>query len=139
MYSVYRRIAERSADESQRLTQRQLGDRLAAIQRDAQGSWLFRLWFEVLAHAGRDDRFRELAAGFWSGNRSLGAHAIGEAYATAGRKPPVAPDHLASAMIALDIGLAVQHFVDPDAVSLDLYPELFELLFGPFEPPRGQE
>jgi AcrR family transcriptional regulator len=137
VYSVYRRIAKRSADDSERHTQRQLGASLAAIQRDAEGSWLFRLWFEVLAHAGRDERLRELAAGFWSGNRALGAYAIGEAYAAAGRKPPLAADHLASAMIALDIGLAVQHFVDPDAVPLDLYPELFELLFGPLEPPGG--
>ena len=34
-------------------------------------------------------------------------------------------------MIALDIGLALQHFVDPDAVPLTLYPRLYELLFGP--------
>jgi hypothetical protein len=33
-------------------------------------------------------------------------------------------------MIALDVGLAVQHLVDPDAVSLDLYVPLFDLLFG---------
>ena len=33
-------------------------------------------------------------------------------------------------MIALDIGLALQHFVDPEAVPLDVYPELYELLFG---------
>jgi hypothetical protein len=33
-------------------------------------------------------------------------------------------------MIALDIGLAVQHLVDPDAVPLDLYVPLYDLLFG---------
>jgi hypothetical protein len=33
-------------------------------------------------------------------------------------------------MIALDIGLAIQHFVDPDDVPLDLYPELYVLLFS---------
>jgi hypothetical protein len=32
-------------------------------------------------------------------------------------------------MIALDIGLAIQHFADPEAVPLELYPELYELLF----------
>lgn len=33
-------------------------------------------------------------------------------------------------MIALDVGFAVQHLVDPDAVSLDDYVPLFDLLFG---------
>lgn len=38
---------------------------------------------------------------------------------------------IATALIALDIGLAVQHFVDPGEVPLDLYPELYVLLFSP--------
>ena len=33
-------------------------------------------------------------------------------------------------MIALDIGLSVQHLVDPDGVPLDLYLPLYDLLFG---------
>jgi hypothetical protein len=33
-------------------------------------------------------------------------------------------------MIALDVGLAVQHLVDPEEVPLDLYVPLFDLLFG---------
>jgi hypothetical protein len=37
-------------------------------------------------------------------------------------------------MIAMDIGLALQHFVDPDGAPLDLYPELYELLFSPLAP-----
>lgn len=90
----------------------------------------------MLAHAGRDDEFRLIAAGFWSGNRELSTVAIREAYAAAGREGPIGPDALATAMIALDIGLALQHFIDPDAVSLDLYPELYELLFGPLDPLR---
>jgi AcrR family transcriptional regulator len=136
VYSIYRRMAEDSADLSQRPTPRELGERLAAIQAHPEGGWLFRLWLELLAHAGRDDRFREIAAGFWSGNRALGAAAIDEAYAAAGREPPVPADQLATAMIALDIGLALQHFVDPDTVSLDVYPSLYELLFEPLDPPH---
>lgn len=45
---------------------------------------------------------------------------------------PLEAKHLATARIALDIGLAVQHLVDPEAVPLDIYPKLWELLFGPF-------
>src|SRR5213592_3351898 len=103
VYSVYRAMAEDSANVSERPTSRQIGEQLAAIQAHADGSWLFRLCLELLAHAGRDDQFREIAAGFWSGNRALGAHAIGEAFAAAGAEPPLPPAALATAMIALDI------------------------------------
>jgi hypothetical protein len=40
-------------------------------------------------------------------------------------------------MIALDIGLALQRFVDAEAVPLKLYPEMYELLFGPLAPLRS--
>ena len=135
VYSIYREMAETSAG-AERPTLRQVGEQLAAIQGDPDGQWLFRLWLELLAHAGRDKQFRQIAAGFWSANRALTSNSIDSAYASDGGKPPISPDHLASAMIALDIGLALQHFVDPDAVPLDLYPELYELLFGPHDPPR---
>jgi hypothetical protein len=39
-------------------------------------------------------------------------------------------------MIALDIGLALQHFVDPEAVPLDVYPELYEVVFTHLTPGR---
>jgi AcrR family transcriptional regulator len=138
VYSLYREMAETSADAARRPTLREVGEQLAAIQADAEGSWLFRLWLELLAHAGRDSQFREIAAGFWSGNRALSAHAIEEAYAAAGDSSPVAAEDLATAMIALDVGLALQHFVDPDAVPLDLYADLYELLFGSLEPRRAR-
>ena len=53
-----------------------------------------------------------------------------------GTELPVPAKHLAIAQTALDIGLAVQHLVDPEEVPLELYPELFVLLFGRYaEPP----
>ena len=33
-------------------------------------------------------------------------------------------------MIALDVGLAVQHLVDPEEAPLEAYIPLFDLLFG---------
>lgn len=135
VYSVYRGMAEDAAS-GKRQTLREAGEQLAEIQGDEEGQWLFRLWLELLAHAGRDESFRAIAAGFWSGNRALTAKGIDDAYRDAGVEPPVPADHLATAMIAMDIGLALQHFVDPDAVQLPLYPELFELLFGAVGPPR---
>ena len=54
----------------------------------------------------------------------------GATFKEVGSKAPLPPDQLATAMIALDVGLAVQHLVDPEEVSLDLYVPLFDLLFG---------
>jgi len=132
-YAAYRGIAAAAA-AGERPSFRETGERLAGIQADGEGRWLFRLWLELLAHAGRDDSFRKLAGGFWSATRYMSAKGINDAFEEAGQKPPASPDHLATAMIALDIGLALQHFVDPEAVPLDVYPELYELLFAPHAP-----
>lgn len=116
-------------------TLREAGEQLAAMQGNPEGRWLWRLWFECLAQAGRDEELRELAAGFWKGNRAGSTKLIERA----GQSPERAKA-LSTAMIALDIGLAIQHFVDPDDVPLDLYPELYVLLFsGPLsEASRGR-
>src|SRR2546421_6481591 len=120
VYSTYRQMAVASA-EPQRPTLREVGEQLARIQGDPEGRWLFRLWLELLAHAGRDEQFREIAAGFWSANRGLTAKAIAGGYGP-DEQPPAPAEGLATAMIAPDIGLALQHFVDPRAVPLRLYP-----------------
>jgi AcrR family transcriptional regulator len=131
VYERYSAMAkEAKAPRGERPDMREVGRQLAAIQGAREGRWLFRLWLELLAHAGRDERFREIAGAFWRANRKASAEAIAAAFAEQGTSPPVAADHLASAMIALDIGLAIQHFADPDAVPLELYPELYELLFS---------
>src|SRR4051794_31798254 len=134
VYSLYGRLAEDAGQGRGPSTLREAGEQLAQIQRDAEGSWLFRLWLELLAHASRDEAFREIAAGFWSTNRKLTAGTIEASFTAAGTKPAVPPDHLATAMIALDIGLALQHFVDPEAAPLELYPELYQFLFEQLSP-----
>ena len=98
---------------------------------DPDTSWLFELWLECLAHAARHPEFRSLAATFWSGTRAMNAAAIEQAFEAQGAPLPLESKHLATALTALDIGLAVQHLVDPDEVPLDLYPALYELLFAP--------
>ena len=100
------------------------------VQKGEDGNWLFRLWLECLTQAARDEEFRKLAATFWSGNRALLAEQTKDAFKEAGRRPPLPAKQIATAMIALDIGLVVQHLVDPDEVSLDFYVPLFDLLFG---------
>ena len=48
----------------------------------------------------------------------------------------VSPEALMTAVIALENGLSLQHYADPEAVPVDLFPELFDLLLGPLEPKR---
>ena len=134
VYTLYEEMArQRLRDSRSRMpSERESGEQLAAIQGQPDGRWMFSIWLELLAAAARDDRFKGLAARFWSGNRELIAQVVERA---SDGEPPVPADHIATALIALDIGLALQHFVDPDAVPLDLYPELFELLFRPLREP----
>jgi AcrR family transcriptional regulator len=132
VYDRYAELAEDSAEQpgTPRERLRWGAQRLRDIQGDERGSWLFRLWLECLTQAARDEEFRKLAATFWSGNRALTAGQVGATFKEIGREAPLPPEQLATAMIALDVGLAVQHLVDPEAVSLDLYVPLFDLLFG---------
>jgi AcrR family transcriptional regulator len=132
VYRRYAQLAEQTQEQpgTPRERLRWGIERIREMYEEEEGTWLFRLWLECLTQAARDDEFRKLAATFWSGNRGLVAGRFGEIYKEAGVKAPIPPDQLATAMIALDIGLVVQHLVDPDAVSLDVYVPLYDLLFG---------
>jgi AcrR family transcriptional regulator len=132
---VYRRYAE-MADQAQeqpgtpRERLRWGIERVRDVQKPEGGDVLFRLWLECLTQAARDKEFRKLAATFWSGNRAVLTEQTTATFKELGRKPPLPPKQIATAMIALDVGLAVQHLVDPDEAPLDLYVPLFDLLFG---------
>ncbi len=140
VYEGYRRLLEEvpaggdTALERLRSAAEQAADR----QRNDDDRWLFELWLELLAHAVRHPEFARVAAGFWSGNRAMLAGMTEATAAAAGVELPSDATDLATAQIALDIGLAVQHLVDPDAVPLELYPKLYVLLFGGLAtPPEG--
>jgi AcrR family transcriptional regulator len=131
VYSLYREMGERRLAQAELpLSLSDAAAELATMQARPESRRLFRLWLELLAEAGRDQGLRELAATFWRGNRALLAELIRRDYEARGQPPPVAAEKLATATIALDIGLALQHYVDPGEVPLDLYPDLFEALFG---------
>jgi len=131
VYDGYRRMGETLPREGTPL-ERLLwaAEQLAERQRDDDYRWLFELWLELLAQAARDREFARVAATFWTGNRAMTASLIEAGYAETGRQPPIDAKDLATAQIAMDIGLAVQHLVDPEAVPLELYPKLWGLLFG---------
>src|SRR5437660_9393764 len=127
VYARYTELYEQGLRDPKRApTLRETGEMLAAIQGREQDRWLFRLWFDCLSQAGRDDDLRELAATFWRGNRARGAKLVETAMPDLADRAKA----ISTALIALDIGLPIQHFVDPDDVPLALYPELYELLFG---------
>lgn len=120
---------KRTARSQMRATAREFATRYEHGER-----WLFELWLECLAYAARHPEFASLPATFWRGNRALTAQTIEKTYGQVGEKPPIEAKHLATALTALDIGLAIQNLVDPDEVPLDLYPKLYDLLFGPLLP-----
>jgi AcrR family transcriptional regulator len=140
VYDRYAELAEQAQEQpgTPRERLRWGIERVRDVQKGEGGSWLFRLWLECLTLAARDEDFRKLAATFWSGNRGVLAEQTESTFEEVGRKPPLPPKQIATAMIALDVGLAVQHLVDPEEAPLDLYVPLFDLLFGQLvERPEG--
>ncbi len=128
VYKRYANMVQEGLQDLRRVpTLHDLGEILAGMQAERESQWLWRLWLECLAQAGRDENVRELAATFWRGNRAGTATLIEQANPEQATRAKA----ISTALIALDIGLAIQHYVDPDDVPLDLYPELFELLFTP--------
>jgi AcrR family transcriptional regulator len=132
VYAAYRAMGEAQlASDGPVPTARESAEQLAAIQAHPDGRWMFRLWLELLLEAGRNEKMRELAAEFWRSNRELVAKVLRKRYAQLDRKPPLPPKDLGSALIAMDIGLAIQHYVDPDVVPLSIYPDAFGAVFDP--------
>lgn len=140
VYRSYTEMLERVPTDATPLEQvRWAGRDLMERYRNEEDQWLFELWLECLAHAVRHPDFASLAAGFWSGNRQGLAAQIEQMYTDTGTSPPLDPKAIATAVIAIDIGLKVQHLVDPEAVPLELYPILYEALFGPMVAPPKPE
>jgi AcrR family transcriptional regulator len=132
VYDRYARMAEEAQEQpgTPRERLRWGIERVRDVQGGEEDRWLLRLWLECLTQAARDEEFRKLAATFWSGNRAMLSGQIEATFKELRRKPPAPPERLATAMIALDVGLAVQHMVDPEEAPLDDYVPLFDLLFG---------
>jgi AcrR family transcriptional regulator len=140
IYDRYAEMAEQAQEQpgTPRERLRWGIERVRDVQTGESGKWLFRLWLECLTQAARDEDFRKLAATFWSGNRALLAENISQTFSEIGGESPLPPKQLATAMIALDVGLAVQHLVDPDEAPLDDYVPLFDVLFGEMVDPDAK-
>jgi AcrR family transcriptional regulator len=131
VFAAYRQMARDQLEQGDAPTLGEAAEELAGVVRDPDRRWAFGLLLELLAHASRDRDFRRLAARFWGGTRDLTAEVVRRDYEARGAPSPADPRAIATALIALDIGIAMQHAVDPDDVPLSLYPELYELLFAP--------
>jgi AcrR family transcriptional regulator len=129
VYAAYRAMAEAQLAAERLPTPSETAEVLAQVQAHPDGRWLFRLWLELLLQAGRDPEMRELAAEFWRSNRLLIARIVERAAGEGRDLRGLSPERMATALIALDIGLAIQHYVDPETVPLDVYPEVFGALF----------
>jgi AcrR family transcriptional regulator len=129
VYAAYRAMAEAQLSSDELRSPRESAETLARVQAHPDGQWLFRLWLELLLQAGRDPKMRELAAEFWRSNRLLIARIVERAGGEGRDLRGLSPERMATALIAMDIGLAIQHYVDPDTVPLSVYPEIFGALF----------
>lgn len=139
-YAEYTRLLDRTPKDMTPREQLRWGaetlvERYSRAERE-DGYWLTRLWLECISLAAREERFRKLAEGFWKGNRETIADRFRREHERRGVAPPIEPRHLASAIIALDIGLFLQHLVDPEAVPLEIYPPLYDVVFGDLVEPR---
>ena len=130
VFATYRTMAEAQLESEGPLpSARETAEWLAGIQAHPTGSWLFRLWLELLAQAGRDEHMQGLAAEFWRSNRDLITRIVERRAAEGSDLHGLTAERAATAKIALDIGLAIQHYVDPERVPLDAYPDIFGALF----------
>jgi AcrR family transcriptional regulator len=141
-YAEYTRILDRTPQdmtprEQLRWGAQTLVDRYSRAERT--DDWLARLWLECISLAAREERFRKLAEGFWKGNRERITERFRSEYERRGIEPPIEPRHLASGIIALDIGLFLQHLVDPEAVPLEIYPPLYDVVFGDLVEPQPKD
>ena len=129
VFEYYREMARKRMAADEPTSLRATGEELAEELRCQGLEWVWPLLLDLLAQAARRPELRKLASRFWSDTRSLSAEVIRREYERAGIDPPADPRTIATAFIAVDIGLALQNMVDPEDVPLEVYPELFELLF----------
>ena len=86
-----------------------------------------RLFFEAALHAGRDEAFR---AKLQSRNRAMRermAQLLQERAEAGGFDPGIPFDQLAAMILAMANGVAFERFVEPEAVSDDLFALMLEL------------
>lgn len=86
---------------------------------------------EFWLHSMRQPESREVMARWMRSVRAANATQIEK---LTGGKPPMPADDLAAVMLALDIGVLFQNFIDPEGVSADVYTRALDLVTGADQP-----
>ena len=114
------------------------------LDQDREWSLLF---FEFWLHAARNPGLRERYAGYRRGAQAAVAQLLSERARAAGIVLPASTPALATAVLALASGVALERLVDPEAVPEDLLAAVFATLLTPppaatdprqGEPPEGE-
>jgi AcrR family transcriptional regulator len=138
-FAVYEQRSELSVAEVERLVG-ELGvpeafHRLASdttARRNRDDGWLavyFEFWAHVLRHPPLRARFAAIHARW---RQPLEA-ALERLMRERGGRPPFAATPMTVAMNALQVGLALEHLTDPDAVAADLGERISRLALGQLE------
>jgi AcrR family transcriptional regulator len=89
-----------------------------------------RLFFEMAAHAGRDERFREALVERYRGLREVIADVYAGRAAELGVEPPVPFEQIAWMVFAMGNGFAMEKLLEPDAVPADLFAQMLTIFLA---------
>ncbi len=118
-------ISHRSSAEAQSL---EVGRRLTEKLTE-QPEWHL-LFIEFWARAVRDPELREEFARRRRPLRLSIAELVERAAAEHGVQLPISPESLATAVLALSNGLAIERLADPDSVPTELFGAVLNLMLG---------
>ena len=100
-----------------------------AVRRSAEGRQLTLLWSEFWLHVIRHPELAPKLAARQRAGRAAIARVIARQCDQFGFAPPGPPEHMAAVMMAVDDGLVMQEFLDPEAVPDDLRARAAVLFF----------
>jgi AcrR family transcriptional regulator len=89
-----------------------------------------RLFFEMAAHAARDERFREALVARYRGLREVIADVYARRADELGYETPLPFDQLAWMVFAMGNGFAMEKLLEPDAVPDDLFAQMLTIFLA---------
>jgi AcrR family transcriptional regulator len=123
--------------ETQNETRRSWAEAPSAAEHVRTGaSWLMErteveliLFLEFILRGARDEKFRPVVASYWQSIREVLAEQIERRAAEEGRPLPDRAENFASLVIAMGLGFALEHLIDPKRVPSEVFPAMLELIF----------
>jgi AcrR family transcriptional regulator len=89
-----------------------------------------RLFLEMAAHAGRDERFRRALVARYRGLREVIADVYAGRAEELGVEPPVPFEQIAWMVFAMGNGFAMEKLLEPDAVPDDLFAQMLTIFLA---------